>query len=199
MKCLFLCAMAAAMSISSTTFATEITGFGKQYERMDKEQLTPVVVQQNIIPEVTIDGMPVHFEKDNIKGISKTLRGSVFVNSETTWTCFNSPEQHKTYWFVSDNEMEHGDLSGIAVSVMDTQAGCSDTNRKINISLNDIGLGSTLSEVASAYKIKRQITNSLILESDKAVGNEYTQSNTISYYLHGGKVYGVLYTQITAN
>lgn len=189
------------LSIFSLANASELSGVGKNYELMDTEPVQQITTQKNIVPQITLDSISVHFEKENIKNISRLLGGAIAVNSETTWVCFNSHKENRTYWFLSDNEMQHGDLSGVAVSLLDEKAGCSDTNKVIGVSLNGVGIGSMLNELNSIYQLgnNQKITDVVSLETDKDCGNEYNQLNTTSYYLKGGMVYGVLYTQVTSN
>lgn len=177
-----------------------LTGIAKNYELFDETSGSELLTKENVIPAILINGKKVEFEKDKLSDIQKALGGDIKNSGITGWICFNSPITNSTYWFLSDNEMQRGYLSGIAISSLDKSSACKITDKKIFISLNNIHPKTPWNKVAKTWGVKNKPKSGvLIFFSEKEMEDDFTQLNGVNYYITNGLVDGIIYTQVTSN
>lgn len=177
-----------------------LTGIAKNYELLDETSSSELFTKENIVPVILINGESIEFEKDKLSDIQKKLGGDINNSGSTGWICFNSPSTSSTYWFLSDNEMQHGHLSGIAISSLDESSACNITNKKIFISLNDLKPKTPWRKVAKTWGVKQKPKSGVLrFFSEKEMANDFTQLNGVNYYINNGFLDGILYTQVTSN
>ncbi|MEB6381070.1 hypothetical protein MXM41_19400 [Leclercia adecarboxylata] len=184
------------LSACHHAFAAKMTGFAEQYYRDDLSS-QEVVSQQPISPTITIGNKAIQMETTYLTDIADI---PIQTDSSARWLCLHSKDG-TNYWFISDNEMGRGLLTAIAIAKDGNHKECVASPESIRVSIAKISLpDTTRQDIAQSLGTHEIIKKeAFLLYQETPTQDEFTQSNTVSYYFNGEKVRGVIVGQITSN
>ncbi|RPD96114.1 hypothetical protein BBB56_19700 [Candidatus Pantoea deserta] len=181
---------------SPAVLAAQMQGFGASYYQ---DVLPDSYYDTNIslVPEVTVGDRLYAMESSRLSDIAKTAGVMVNKDDRASWLCLAS--QDISYWFISDNEMGHGDLTAIAIARTRQHKECSSFKGKLSVSVRGILLPEASREkILSSFSHKP--TGDIIQYChDTRRDGEFTQMNCLQYFLEGNHVKGLLISQLTSS
>lgn len=186
---IFLCLVA------GTCGATQMTGFGaRYYDDITETYSDNHETDKNLTPIIVVGSAEYKFEVSTLDSIAKNVGVKVNKDKLASWICLKS--KGINYWFISDNEMGNGDLT--AISLAKDGSACTDYNSNLKVSINSPMLNASEEELRSFYDSnpKKDI---VMYYKDVEKLDQYTQSNSIIYYLKNGKVQGISISQGTTD
>ncbi|NHV07913.1 hypothetical protein G9X43_09835 [Cronobacter turicensis] len=180
--------------VAGTCGATQMTGFGERYY----DDITEVYsdnheTDKELAPIIVVGTTEYKFEVNTLASIAKDVDVKVNKDNLASWICLKSGGIN--YWFISDNEMGVGDLTAVAIAKDGSP--CTPYKGVLKVSFKAPML-TTKEEIANYFNsnLKKDI---VMYYKDIEKSGEYTQSNSIMYYLKGDKVQGVIISQGTTN
>ncbi|MFY9994266.1 MAG: hypothetical protein WAK61_04610 [Leclercia sp.] len=184
------------ITTSEHTFAAQMTGFARSYYQ-DERALQEVASTHSLLPNITLGSKSILMETSTLAEIAEA---PFHKDSSATWLCLRSTEDIN-YWFISDNEMGKGLLTAIAIAKDGNHKECITTAEPIRVSITGLSLLEatrqdlihTFGNIASIKK------DAFLYYQETPVDNGFTQSNTVTYYLDGDRVRGVIIGQITSS
>lgn len=186
---LFLCLVA------GTCGAAQMTGFGaRYYDDITETYSDNHETDKNLTPIIVVGSAEYKFEDSTVESIAKNVGVKVNKDKVASWICLKS--KGINYWFISDNEMGNGDLT--AIFIAKDESACTDYKGNLKISINSPMLNASRKELSGFYSSnpKKDI---VMYYKDVEKSNEYTQSNSITYYLKNGEVQGISISQGTTD
>lgn len=184
-----------ALVFSPVTVATQMEGLGAKY--YDDVSVINHVSNKGLVPEVIIGDRLFIMEFSWLKDIAKTTGAVVNQSDEASWLCLVSKDI--TYWFISDNEMGHGDLTAIAIARNGRQKGCSSYMGYLRVSIKGIPLLNASTEDLKSKFSHEPVSDIMKYCIDTQSYGNFTQSNCLQYYFENKTVKGVLISQVTAS
>lgn len=180
--------------VAGTCGATQMTGFGARYYDDMTESYSDIhKTDKNLTPVIILGSNKYNFEVDTVKSIAKNAGVKVNKDSQASWICLKSKDLN--YWFISDNEMGAGDLT--AISIARDNSDCTPYNGNLQVSINAPML--TSKEEISSYFNEIPKKDIVMYYKDVKKSDEYTQNNSIMYYLKGERIQGISISQGTTN
>lgn len=180
--------------VAGTCGATQMTGFGARYYDDMTESYSDIhKTDKNLTPVIVLGSNKYKFEVDTVKSIAKNAGVKVNKDSQASWICLKSKDLN--YWFISDNEMGAGDLT--AISIARDNSDCTPYNGNLQVSINAPML--TSKEEISSYFNEIPKKDIVMYYKDVKKSDEYTQNNSIMYYLKGDRIQGISISQGTTN
>lgn len=180
--------------VAGTCGATQMTGFGARYYDDMTESYSDIhKTDKNLTPVIVLGSNKYKFEVDTVKSIAKNAGVKVNKDSQASWLCLKSKDLN--YWFISDNEMGAGDLT--AISIARDNSDCTPYNGNLQVSINAPML--TSKEEISSYFNEIPKKDIVMYYKDVKKSDEYTQNNSIMYYLKGERIQGISISQGTTN
>lgn len=180
--------------VAGTCGATQMTGFGARYYDDMTESYSDIhKTDKNLTPVIVLGSNKYNFEVDTVKSIAKNAGVKVNKDSQASWICLKSKDLN--YWFISDNEMGAGDLT--AISIARDNSDCTPYNGNLQVSINAPML--TSKEEISSYFNEIPKKDIVMYYKDVKKSDEYTQNNSIMYYLKGERIQGISISQGTTN
>ncbi|WP_258328859.1 hypothetical protein [Citrobacter farmeri] len=186
---LFLCLVAC------TSGATQMTGFGaRYYDDITETYSDNHMTDKDLTPIIVVGSARYKFEVSTVESIAKNVGIKVHKDKLASWICLKSKDVN--YWFISDNEMGNGDLT--AISLAKDGTACTAYKGKLQLSINSPMLNASKEEIGTFFNNKPE-KDIVMYYKDINKSDEYTQSNSIMYYLKNGKVQGVSISQGTTD
>lgn len=171
-----------------------MTGFGARYYDDITETYSDVhKTDKDLIPVIMVGSTKYKFEVNTVESIAKSAGVKVNKDSRTSWICLKS--KGLNYWFISDNEMGAGDLT--AISIAKDNSDCTLYNGNLQISVNAPVFTSKEEIISYFNEIPKK--DIVMYYKDVKKSEEYTQNNSIMYYLKGEKIQGISISQGTTN
>lgn len=175
--------------------ATQMTGFGaRYYDDITETYSDNHETDKDLTPIIVVGSTEYKFEVSTVDSIAKNVGVKVNKDKLASWICLKS--KGINYWFISDNEMGNGDLT--AIYLAKDGATCTDYKGNLNVSINSPMLNASKEELGSFYASNPKKDIVMYYKSVKK-SDEYTQSNSIMYYLKNGKVQGISISQGTTD
>ncbi|WP_051195542.1 hypothetical protein [Siccibacter turicensis] len=189
--------LAVAALFSSVAMATQMEGFGANYYDYDNLSVTRYVTHNALVPDVIVgDGLFV-MEFSSLADIAKKTGVAVNQDDRASWICLSATGIN--YWFISDNEMGHGDLTTIAVASDGKQKGCSSYGGDLRVKVKGIPLlGAAANDLALTFPNEPGGNITQYCTDTKRYG-DFTQTNCLQYYFDHKTVGGVMISQMTSN
>lgn len=173
-------------------------GMAERYEREDGSQAQENLSNHRLIPGIFIEGDEVKFEKNTLVQIKAKLGGEIKDSGTTQWLCYKN--QLTTFWFISNNEMQYGDLSGVALSRVDKNEDCKNTKKSIVVKVYHTEIGTKWDSFSSIWKTEKiPKSGSVWLYSELPAAKDFTQLNMANFTFEQGKIADILFTQVTSN
>lgn len=178
---------------SNICSAVSMQGFGARYYDDITETYSDVhETSKDLIPVIVVSSKEYKFEVSTVESIAKSAGVKVNNDSQTAWICLKSKDVN--YWFISDNEMGNGDLT--AITIAKDGSPCTAFKGVLSIKVN-APLLTTKNDLTSYFVKPRK--DIVMYHNDIKRSEEYTQSNSIQYYLKDDRIYGVFISQGTTN
>ncbi|NCH99982.1 hypothetical protein EHI96_08965 [Cronobacter malonaticus] len=180
--------------IAGTCGAAQMTGFGARYY----DDITEVYsdnheTDKDLVPVIVAGATEYKFEINTLESIAKNAGVKVNKDNLASWICLKSGDIN--YWFISDNEMGAGALTAVAIAKDGSP--CTPYKGVLQVSVKAPVL--TTKEEAEKYFNHKPKKDIVMYYKDINKSDQYTQSNSIMYYLKGDKVQGVIISQGTTN
>lgn len=181
--------------VAGTCGATQMTGFGaRYYDDITETYSDNHATDKDLTPSIVVESAEYKFEVNTVESIAKNVGVKVNKDKLASWICLKS--KGINYWFISDNEMGNGDLT--AISLAKDGAACTDYKGNLQVSINSPMLNASKEELSSFFNNKPE-KDIVMYYKDVEKSDEYTQSNSIMYYLKNGKVQGITISQGTTD
>ncbi|EPU0990230.1 hypothetical protein ACVULY_000908 [Cronobacter turicensis] len=179
---------------AGTCGAAQMTGFGARYY----DDITEVYsdnheTDKDLAPIIVVGTTEYKFEVNTVESLARNAGVPVNKDSQASWICLES--KGINYWFISDNEMGAADLTAIAIAKDGSP--CTPYKGVLHVSVKAPVL--TTKEETEKYFNHKPKKDIVMYYKDIEKSDEYTQSNSIMYYLKGNKVQGVFLSQGTTN
>lgn len=173
-------------------------GMAERYEREDGSNAQENLSNHRLIPRILVDGEEVQFEKNTLLQVKAKLGGEIKDSGTTQWLCYKN--QITTFWFISNNEMQHGDLSGVALSSADKNEDCKKTQKTIVVKIHHTEIGTSWDYFSSIWKTETlPKSGSVWLYSELPAAKNFIQLNMANFTFRQGKLADMLFTQVTSN
>ncbi|EKK3984413.1 MULTISPECIES: hypothetical protein [Cronobacter] len=180
--------------VAGTCAAAQMTGFGaKYYDDITEVYSDNHETDKDLVPVIAIGTTEYKFEVNTLASIAKNAGVKVNKDNLASWICLKSGGIN--YWFISDNEMGAGDLTAVAIAKDGSP--CTPYKGVLQVSVKAPVL--TTKEETEKYFKHKPKKDIVMYYKDIEKSGEYTQSNSIMYYLKGDKVQGVIISQGTTN
>ncbi|EOI5726865.1 hypothetical protein ACMS09_000252 [Cronobacter malonaticus] len=180
--------------VAGTCGAAHMTGFGaRYYDDITEAYSDNHVTDKDLVPVIAIGITEYKFEVNTLASIAKNADVKVNKDNLASWICLNSGGIN--YWFISDKEMGAGDLTAVAIAKDGSP--CTPYKGLLKVSVKAPVL--TTKEETEKYFNHKPKKDIVMYYKDINKSYEYTQSNSIMYYLKGDKVQGVIISQGTTN
>lgn len=178
--------------IGNACCAESMKGFGARYYDEDIETYQDEhPTNKDLTPDIIIGSNKYKMELSRIDSIAKHTGVKVNKDNQAAWICLKS--KGINYWFISDNEMGNGDLTAIALAK--DESPCTPYTDNLLVSVKAPML--TSRDDISSYFVKPK--KNIVMYYKDVEKSDYIQSNSIMYYLKGGKVQGMFISQVTTN
>jgi len=182
--------------IVNTCMAGAMKGFGARYYDEDAETYSDThSTDKNLIPDIVIGSNTYKLESSSLRRIAKNTGVKVNEDNQANWICLKSKEIN--YWFISDNEMGDGDLTTIAIARDNSD--CTSYEGGISVGIKYIPMLETSKNKISSYFSHEPTKDIVMYYKEVKKSDEYTQGNSIQYYLKGEHVQGLFISQGTIN
>jgi len=192
------------LSLSFTSFILSFSAISSQppalVSHYDDESHSVALshkTTKEIAPQIILQGHKYQFEKNTLSDIQHELGGIIHHTPRTEWICFYSRGERQTWWFLSNKEMHHGDLSGIAISQSRSSQYCTDTDKPLSVIYSVPGPGAQRQTVLRYFDIPSDADGNISFYHEHALNKEVTQLNGLQYYFTGDKVTEILFSQVT--
>ncbi|WP_211449605.1 hypothetical protein [Enterobacter mori] len=173
--------------------AASMTGFGARYYDEVTETYAEVhKTDKDLIPEIVIGSKKYWLERSALEDISIFTGATINKDNQAMWICLESNSIN--YWFISDNEMGNGGLTAVAIAK--DSSPCITYKGKLQVSVK-APLLTRKESVSSFFAIPLKNKDIVMYYKDVEKSDEYTQGNSIMYYLRGKGVQGVFISQTT--
>ena len=116
-------------------------------------------------------------------------------DDQASWLCLKS--EGVNYWFISDNEMGHGNVT--AIGIAEGNSNCKAFKDGLEVSINDVPLLNASKEKVSSYFSNKPEKDIFMYCNDTKVSDKYMQGNCIQYYLKEEVIQGVFISQLTTS
>lgn len=184
---LFLCL------VTGTCGAAQMTGFGaRYYDDITETYSDNHQTDKDLTPVIVVDSNEYKFEINTVESIAKNSGVKLNKDKQASWICLKS--KGINYWFISDNEMGNGNLTTVAIA---KEGHCTTYKGNLQVSVHAPMLASK-QEIGSFFNSEPEKDIVMYYKDVKKIYG-YIQSNSIMYYLKGGKVQGISISQGTTN
>lgn len=181
---------------SSVAIATQMEGFGAYYYQ-DDPAIPNFDTRKGLAPDVIIGDNFFVMEFSRLTDIAKTTGVVVNQSDRASWLCLTSEKVN--YWFISDNEMGHGDLTSVAMAKSGNEKECSAYNGKISVTVKGVPLLDASPEKISALFSNGMQGNIMQYCTETKSYGDFTQVNCLEYHFEKNDIKGVFIYQVTAN
>lgn len=179
-----------------TLMADAMKGFGERYYDKDTEHYSDTYrTDKDLIPNIVIGSNTYKMESSTLINIATDTSVEVNKDNQANWICLKS--QGVNYWFISDNEIGGGDLTTIAIAKDGSD--CIPFEDKINVSIKNTSLLAMSKKKISSYFSHEPVKDIVMYYKEVKTTDEYTQGNSIQYFLKGEHVQGLFINQGTTN
>lgn len=180
----------------NTCMADAMKGFGAKYYDEDTETYSDTQnTDKNLIPDIVISSHTYKLESSSLGNIAKNAGVKVNEDNQANWICLKS--KGVNYWFISDNEMGDGDLTTVAIAKDDS--GCTFYKGEVRVDIKNTPMLETSKYKISSYFSHEPKKDIVMYYKEVKKSDEYTQGNSIQYYLKGEHVQGLFISQGTTN
>lgn len=182
--------------MTNVCVADAMKGFGARYYDKDTEHYSDTYrTDKDLIPNIVIGSNTYKMESSTLINIATDTGVEVNKDNQANWICLKS--QGVNYWFISDNEIGGGDLTTIAIAKDGSD--CIPFEDKINISIKNTPLLAMSKKKISSYFSHEPVKDIVMYYKEVKTTDEYTQGNSIQYFLKGEHVQGLFISQGTTN
>lgn len=172
------------------------TSFGaRYYDDFTETYSYNHVTDKDLIPTTIVVGTTEYkFEISTIEFIAKRVGVPVNKYEQASWIRLKSKSIN--YWFISDNEMGNGSLTAVALA-KDISA-CTEYNGILQVPIKNPMLNAS-KEKSGTFFNNNPKKDIVMYYKDVKKSDEYTQSNSVMYYLKDENVQGLFISQGTTN
>jgi len=182
--------------MTNVCVADAMKGFGARYYDKDTEHYSDTYrTDKDLIPNIVIGSNTYKMESSTLINIATDTGVEVNKDNQANWICLKS--QGVNYWFISDNEIGGGDLTTIAIAKDGSD--CIPFEDKINVSIKNTPLLAMSKKKISSYFSHEPVKDIVMYYKEVKTTDEYTQGNSIQYFLKGEHVQGLFISQGTTN
>lgn len=182
--------------IYDSSYAEPMKGFGARYYDKDTENYSETRrTNKDLIPDIVISNNKYKLESSSLKRIAKDTGVTVNKDNQATWICLKY--NGINYWFISDNEMGGGYLTTIAIAKDGLD--CKPYDGEIIVEVKNTPMLETSKRKVSCYFSHEPTKDIIMYYKELKRSDEYTQGNSIQYYLEGEDIKGVFISQGTTN
>lgn len=182
--------------MTNVCVADAMKGFGARYYDKDTEHYSDTYrTDKDLIPNIVIGSNTYKIESSTLINIATDTGVEVNKDNQANWICLKS--QGVNYWFISDNEIGGGDLTTIAIAKDGSD--CIPFEDKINVSIKNTPLLAMSKKKISSYFSHEPVKDIVMYYKEVKTTDEYTQGNSIQYFLKGEHVQGLFISQGTTN
>ena len=182
--------------MTNVCVADAMKGFGARYYDKDTEHYSDTYrTDKDLIPNIVIGSNTYKMESSTLINIATDTGVEVNKDNQANWICLKS--QGVNYWFISDNEIGGGDLTTIAIAKDGSD--CTPFEDKINVSIKNTPLLAMSKKKISSYFSHEPVKDIVMYYKEVKTTDEYTQGNSIQYFLKGEHVQGLFISQGTTN
>jgi hypothetical protein len=187
----------ALLFLCSVSFASQLPVQVRHYDSDDETSVLMHKTSLDIIPKIIINGQSYGFEEHSLSDIQRAAGGKINYTKRTSWLCFYSPQDKKAYWFLSNNEMQRGQLSAVTVSQADLSGSCTQPDHSLSVLYSVPGLLSQEKTISDYFGIGIKNANTLNFYVEKTLNKGISQINSVQYYFTGNEVSEIVFTQTT--
>lgn len=182
--------------MTNVCVADAMKGFGARYYDKDTEHYSDTYrTDKDLIPNIVIGSHTYKMESSTLINIATDTGVEVNKDNQANWICLKS--QGVNYWFISDNEIGGGDLTTIAIAKDGSD--CIPFEGKINVSIKNTPLLAMSKKKITSYFSHEPVKDIVMYYKEVKTTDEYTQGNSIQYFLKGEHVQGLFISQGTTN
>lgn len=182
--------------IVNTCMADAMKGFGARYYDEDTEVYSDTQnTDKDLIPNIVIGGDIYKLESSSLGNIAKNAGVKVNEDNQADWICLKS--KGINYWFISDKEMGNGDLTTIAIAK--DGSSCTPYKGEVRVGIKNTPMLQESKKTISSYFSHEPKEDIVMYYKEVKKSDEYTQGNSIQYYLKGEHVQGLFISQGTTN
>lgn len=183
--------------LSSSAFASHLPTPVYHYDDEEDSVVLQHKTAKDIIPRITLNGRTYRFEENTLVDIQRALGGEIHHTQRTEWICFYNRANQQALWFLSNKEIQHGRLSGVAISQNGFSAGCTETDKPLSIIYSVPGPGAQHQTLSRYFDTPAGAGSPVSFYCEYALEKETTQLNGLQYYFTNGKVSEILFSQVT--
>lgn len=182
--------------MTNVCVADAMKGFGARYYDKDTQHYSDTYrTDKDLIPNIVIGSNTYKMESSTLINIATDTSVEVNKDNQANWICLKS--QGINYWFISDNEIGGGDLTTIAIAKDGSD--CIPFEDKINVSIKNTPLLAMSKKKITSYFSHEPVKDIVMYYKEVKTSDEYTQGNSIQYFLKGEHVQGLFISQGTTN
>ncbi|MDL4914907.1 MAG: hypothetical protein QRY16_14275 [Enterobacterales bacterium endosymbiont of Blomia tropicalis] len=197
LKLIVITASLTSIFLSSSAFASRLPTPVYRYDAEDDSVALHHKTAKDIIPRITLDGRTYRFEENTLVDIQRALGGEIHHTQRTEWICFYNRADQQTLWFLSNKVMQHGRLSGVAISQNGSSADCTKTDKPLSVSYSVPGPGAQHQTLSRYFDTPPGAGSPDSFYCEHALDKGATQLNGLQYYFTGDKVSEILFSQVT--
>ncbi|WP_223812707.1 MULTISPECIES: hypothetical protein [unclassified Pantoea] len=181
---------------SCVATATQMEGFGASYYQ-DDLSIPDYDPHKSLVPDIIVGDNIYTMELSRLTDMAKTTGVTVNQDNHASWLCLAS--EGVNYWFISDNEMGHGDLTSIAIARAEQQGNCSPYKGHLSITIKGTPLLDASFEKISSIFLNKSDGNIVQYCTNTKNYGDFTQMNCLQYFFENKSIKGVIISQITSN
>lgn len=181
---------------SCVATATQMKGFGASYYQ-DDLSIPDYDTHKSLVPSIIVGDNIYTMELSRLTDMAKTTGVTVNQDNHASWLCLAS--EGVNYWFISDNEMGHGDLTSIAIARTEQQGNCSPYKGHLSITIKGTPLLDASFEKISSIFLNKPDGNIVQYCTKTKNYGDFTQMNCLQYFFENKSIKGVIISQITSN
>lgn len=181
---------------SCVATATQMEGFGASYYQ-DDSSISDYDTHKSLVPSIIVGDNVYTMELSRLTDMAKTTGVTVNQDNHASWLCLAS--EGVNYWFISDNEMGHGDLTSIAIARTEQQGNCSPYKGHLSITIKGTPLLDASFEKISSIFLNKPDGNIVQYCTNTKNYGDFTQMNSLQYFFENKSIKGVIISQVTSN